>query len=93
MLEPSAGAAVAAFDRRGRIPRALVRFGQRRPKLTLLAWALLGALAIPGVARLQIETSTDSVLDRRGVKWAQYQDSQRRFGGDEMQTLVARWRE
>jgi predicted RND superfamily exporter protein len=34
--------------------------------------------------RLEIDTSTDSVLDRSGPEWQVYQDSQERFGGDEL---------
>lgn len=46
------------------------------------------ALATPGVLIVGIETSTDSVLDQRSEAWAFYQDSQRRFGGDEILTVL-----
>jgi predicted RND superfamily exporter protein len=35
------------------------------------------------LARLQIDTSTDSVLDRNDAAWQTYQQSQKLFGGDE----------
>jgi predicted RND superfamily exporter protein len=69
---------------RGRIPDALMRTGVRRPGLTLLFWAVVCVAMVPGVARLQIDTSTDSVLDRVDPAWQTYQQSQDMFGGDEI---------
>lgn len=69
---------------RGRIPEALMRTGVRRPRLTLLGWAVICIAMVPGVARLQIDTSTDSVLDRVDPAWQTYQQSQDMFGGDEI---------
>ena len=80
--------AESTIDRRGRLPRRLVRFGVRRPHVTLLIWAFAAALATPGVLLVKIETSTDSVLDRHSEAWSYYRQSQRRFGGDEILTLL-----
>ncbi len=69
---------------RSRLPRALTRAAMRRPGVTIVSW-LLALLALsPGLAHLRVDTSTDSVLDRDGVEWAAYQESQARFGGDEL---------
>ncbi|MHC5005181.1 MAG: hypothetical protein ACYTJ0_18910, partial [Planctomycetota bacterium] len=78
----------STIDRRGRLPRRFVHFAVGRPRLTLLAWALMTALATPGVLIVEIETSTDSVLDQRSEAWAFYQESQHRFGGDEILTVL-----
>ena len=75
---------------RGRLPEELVRYGHRRSGGVLLAWLALAALASAGVARLQIETSTDSVLDRAAPEWNFYQEAQDRFGGDEILTAMIR---
>jgi predicted RND superfamily exporter protein len=56
--------------------------------LVLIAWTAIAVVSGFGVAKLRVETSTDSVLDRSGSHWAFYQDSQRRFGGDEILTLL-----
>ena len=69
---------------RARIPDALMRAGVRRPATMLAIWLAVAALAAPGVARLQIDTSTDSVLDRSHPAWQTYQQSQALFGGDEI---------
>jgi hypothetical protein len=72
------------IERRARIPSALLELGLRNPGAVLLFWGLMLLAALPGVTRLQVDTSTDSVLDRRHPDWQRYQDSQRRFGGDEL---------
>jgi len=79
---------VSGLERRGRLPRALVRLSLERPRAVLVAWALLAVLATPGVLRLDVETSTDSVLDRHSGAWRFYQESLERFGGDEILTLL-----
>jgi hypothetical protein len=56
-------------------------------------WVLVAGAATVGVLRLQIETSTDSVLDRSGEPWRFYQRSQDRFGGDEILALVIEGKE
>jgi predicted RND superfamily exporter protein len=70
------------------LPRAAVRLGLNHPHAVLLIWMLVGGAATLGVLRLQIETSTDSVLDRSSEAWHFYQSSQDRFGGDEILALV-----
>lgn len=79
---------MAQLDARSRLPRAVLRLGLARPRSVLLVWACVGALAAVGVGRLEIETSTDSVLDRGAEAWSFYQESQARFGGDEILTIL-----
>jgi len=76
------------LEPRSLIPRALVSLGLQSPRSVLVLWVSIALVSSFGVARLQIETSTDSVLDRSDPRWAFYQDSQRRFGGDEILTLL-----
>ncbi len=73
---------------RARLPQALVRLGLERPRRVLAFWLLLAGVATLGVQRVEIETSTDSVLDRADPAWAFYQESQARFGGDEIVAVV-----
>jgi predicted RND superfamily exporter protein len=63
------------------------------PKLVLLVWAFLLGGSLVGLARLPIETNTESVLDRRSEEWHFYQESQRTFGGDEGITVAIRGRD
>ena len=77
-----------SLESRSRIPRALVGLGLQSPRLVLIVWAAIAIVSSFGVAKLRVETSTDSVLDRSDPDWAFYQDSQRRFGGDEILTLL-----
>lgn len=69
---------------RSRIPEMLVGMGARNPRLTLTFWLLVCAAVMPGLTRLRVDTSTDSVLDRNGAEWQVYQESQELFGGDEI---------
>jgi hypothetical protein len=77
-----------SLESRSRIPRALVGLGLQSPRWVLIVWASIAVVSSFGVAKLRVETSTDSVLDRSDSRWAFYQDSQRRFGGDEILTLL-----
>ncbi len=77
-----------SLESQSRIPRALVNLGLQSPRWVLIVWVSIAVVSSFGVARLQVETSTDSVLDRSSPAWAFYQDSQRRFGGDEILTLL-----
>ena len=79
---------VGNLQRREALPRAAVRLGLNHPRAVLLMWVLVAGVATIGVLRLQIETSTDSVLDRSGEAWSFYQSSQDHFGGDEILALV-----
>jgi predicted RND superfamily exporter protein len=71
-------------SRRGRLPRLLVDVAIRHPLPTLGVWAAVLGLAGVGVARLEIDTTTESVLDRSSPEWSYYQHSQELFGGDEI---------
>jgi predicted RND superfamily exporter protein len=73
---------------RRRLPVALVRMGLERPTRVLAGWLVLLLAASVGLVRLDVETNTDSVLDRSGAPWAYYESSQERFGGDEVITLL-----
>jgi len=68
---------------RERLPRALVRASGRHPWRVLGGWLLLCLVAVPGIARLSIETSTRSLFDRLDPAWSVYQRSLDLFGGDE----------
>lgn len=65
-----------------------MRLGLHRPRTVLLAWGCIAALAGIGVARLGVETSTNSILDHGGGAWKFYQESQASFGGDEILTIL-----
>ena len=67
---------------------ALTRIGLTRPVSVLAGWALCCLLAAFGVAKLDVETTTGSVLDRVDPAWAFYQDSQAAFGGDEILVIA-----
>ena len=77
-----------SLESRSRIPRLLVKLGLQSPRAVLFGWTVVAILSGIGVSKLRIETSTDSVLDRSGSSWQFYQESQRRFGGDEILTLL-----
>jgi len=47
-------------------------------------WLLAAALASRGAAELEVETNTDSVLNRTNANWALYEHSQELFGEDEV---------
>lgn len=70
-------------DEASRLAGALVSAAMRRPRLIAGLWLGVAAAATPGVMRLHVEPSSDSVLDRKGIEWATYQESIRRFGNDE----------
>ena len=62
--------------------------GLARPVPVLVGWALSCMLAAFGVAKLNVETTTGSVLDRADPAWSFYQDSQAAFGGDEILVIA-----
>jgi predicted RND superfamily exporter protein len=76
------------LQRRDRVPRALTSVGLRFPKTIIFTWLVVALLAAIGITELRIETSTNSVLDRSGPAWAFYQESQDRFGGDEIISIL-----
>ena len=71
-------------DRRMRVPRYLVRVSVHNPRIVLAIWATILLLATAGVRQLDVDTSTDGVLDRNGEAWSFYQKSLSLFGGDEI---------
>jgi predicted RND superfamily exporter protein len=79
---------LTSLDRRSRLPRAIVALALRHPFGVLVGWACVAAIAGLGVVRLDIETTTDSVLDRQSEPWRYYQHSQEVFGGDEILTVL-----
>lgn len=68
----------------------LLRFASRHAGVVAAVWLGLGAIATIGVLRLEIETSTASVLDRTDDRWKFYRESLSRFGGDEVIVLALR---
>jgi len=75
---------VTGTEARLRLPRWLVRRSLRHPRTVLAVWVSVLVLAWGGVRLLRVDTSTDSVLDRTSPSWSFYQESLRRFGGDEV---------
>jgi len=66
------------------LPQMLVRQSVLHPLRTLLVWAAILLVTGVGIASLEIDSTTDSVLDREDPAWDFYQASQARFGGDEI---------
>jgi predicted RND superfamily exporter protein len=64
--------------------RAIVGGSVRHPVRTLGVWLAIAAITGVGLARLEIDTSTSSFLDRDAPAWDLYQQSSRRYGGDEI---------
>jgi predicted RND superfamily exporter protein len=54
----------------------------------LLAWAAVLTVALLGLVRLEIDTTTSSFLDRGHPAWLAYQESLASFGGDEFLTIA-----
>jgi predicted RND superfamily exporter protein len=75
---------VSTQHQRRRLPELLVRASFRHPRRALAAWAATLAVLGVGFLRLQVDTTTDSVLNTDTRSWAYYQDSQARFGGDQI---------
>jgi predicted RND superfamily exporter protein len=62
----------------------MVAASLRSPGIVFAVWALLLAATVPGLLRVRVDTSTDSVLDRSDPAWNFYEHSQDLFGGDEI---------
>ena len=73
---------------RRKLPEAIVRLSFSRPRAVLAAWGVVALLATLGVLRLEVETTTDSVLDRSSSGWSFYQHSQGLFGADEIVVVL-----
>ena len=71
-------------ESRSRIPDRIVRVSLRHPWGIIATWFALVSFLTPGLTTLQIETSTDSVLDRSHPDWSVYQEAQNLFGSDEV---------
>lgn len=63
---------------------ALARVSASRPYSALLLWCALLIFFGFGVAQLEVDTTTDSFLDRDSRSWKYYEWSQKHFGGDEI---------
>ena len=73
-----------------RLARRILHFSLERPGATLAAWLAVSLVAGLGVARLQVDTNVQNVLDRRDPSWAFYERSLERFGGDEIVVVALR---
>ena len=62
----------------------------RHPWGVIVSWLALVILLSPGLTRLQVETSTDSVLDRSHPEWSFYRQAQELFGTDEILVVALR---
>lgn len=65
------------------LPRLLTTASYKRPKIAMIAWAVLMASAGPAAIGIEFETSISSLLDTRSDDWANYQRSLDRHGSDE----------
>ena len=64
--------------------RAAIRFCVEQPRFALLGWFIAICMATAGLTVLDFDTTTESVLDRNDPAWSFYQESLRRFGGDQV---------
>ena len=64
--------------------RTAIRFCIERPRFALLGWLVAICVATVGLTVLDFDTTTESVLDRNDPAWFFYQESLRRFGGDQV---------
>ncbi len=62
---------------------ALAERSFRSPRLVFSVWLVLALGFAPGIAKLQVDTSTDSVLDKSSEAWSDYVRSRDLFGEDE----------
>ncbi len=82
--EPGARAGPGGGGGERRLPEAVVGWSFDHPGRVLLAWALILAAATLGLLRLEVDTSTDSILDRSDPAFAFHKYSQSLFGGEEI---------
>lgn len=66
----------------------ILAYSVTKPVRVILVCALVTALAFPGLFALRVETGTDSILDKHGPEWLEYQRAVSAFGGDEFVSLV-----
>ncbi len=62
----------------------LVRQSTERARTVLGAWLFLCALASAGIAQLEFDPTTESILAQEGPAWSFYRDSIAMYGGDEI---------
>ena len=66
----------------------LVRQCTEHPRAVIGAWILLVALAGAGVARLEFDPTTESILSQEGDAWRFYRESLASYGGDEILVIA-----
>ena len=62
----------------------LVRQSTERPRAVIGAWLVLCTLASAGIAELEFDPTTESILSQEGPAWRFYRDSVAAYGGDEI---------
>jgi predicted RND superfamily exporter protein len=62
----------------------LVRQSTERPRAVIGVWLVLCALAGVGMARLEFDPTTESILAQEGSAWRFYRESLEQYGGDEI---------
>lgn len=70
------------------LPAVLVGWAIRRPLVVIGLWLGVAASVALGVPRLAIETTVESTLDRAHPAWSFYEETQKRFGGDEVIVIL-----
>jgi predicted RND superfamily exporter protein len=78
------------FGAHRELPGRVVRAAFAHPHATLGGWALLLMIAGIGALGLEIDTSTDSILDREDPAYAYHRHSQELFGGEEILVVAIR---
>ena len=63
--------------------RTLIAASTRRRRVTILVWLLALAVASLGLARLRIDTTITSALNRTDAAWRTYLRSLEKHGGDD----------
>ncbi|MGH7338822.1 MAG: MMPL family transporter, partial [Myxococcota bacterium] len=66
----------------------LVRQATFRPRAVIGAWVLLAALAGAGIAELEFDPTTESILSQEGDAWRFYRESLATYGGDEILVIA-----
>ena len=78
----------ASGGRRGFLGQLLIGAAVRKPAAVFAVWFCVLAASAPGLFGLRVETSTESILNKSDEAWGRYQESQDRFGGDEIVTVL-----
>lgn len=72
------------------LPERLVSISINRARAVIWFWLIVTVAAGLGLPYLPIEATVESTLDRDHPAWGFYQESQRRFGGDEIIVILSR---